>query len=327
MQLSSRGWNKILALVIVAGAVFVALAIFLYPKLVSKSPAQPSEEERADIVALVNGEEIGRDEFEARAAADEYFYTVISPLPEAEQATIRDRTLEEMIQEKLLTQFLSHQGLSVTDDEARQRIKEITVDTQFDGDWQLYEQELQEIYRTTLDEVIRTVRIDLLREKIAALRNAQHVFGIWVEKNQPQVIAYESMTPEQRAQLEGLNREKKEKAERAFARVQAGEDFAAIAREVSEHEVSAKNGGDLGEVVLPTDDASVLDVESFPFPVDVGFFDALRELGSGEAKLYEGFAGYFIIKIGEIQQAPLGTQSFEEWYAALRVQADVKTFL
>src|SRR3989344_282730 len=240
MQLSSRGWNKILALVIVAGAVFVALAIFLYPKLVSKSPAQPSEEERADIVALVNGEEI---------------------------------------------------------------------------------------YRTTLDEVIRTVRIDLLREKIAALRNAQHVFGIWVEKNQPQVIAYESMTPEQRAQLEGLNREKKEKAERAFARVQAGEDFAAIAREVSEHEVSAKNGGDLGEVVLPTDDASVLDVESFPFPVDVGFFDALRELGSGEAKLYEGFAGYFIIKIGEIQQVPLGTQSFEEWYAALRVQADVKTFL
>src|SRR3989344_2069252 len=245
--------NQVIALAIVSLAVLAAFAIFLYPKLVSGPLSKPPAPQESNVVAVVNGEEIMRGTFEARAVADEYFYTVISPLPEEERGNIRNQTLEGMIQEKLLTQVLGEQRIVVTDDEIRQRIQEITVDPRFHGDWDAYEAEIERTYRSTLHEVMRTMRIMILREKVAALTNQKHVFAIWVEKNQPQTLAYESMTPEQRAELEDLNRTKREKIEAALQRIQAGEYFAAVAREVSEHPPTAQNGGDLGMLAPPTD--------------------------------------------------------------------------
>ena len=104
------------------------------------------------------------------------------------------------------------------------------------------------------------------------------------------------------------------------------EDFAVVARAVSEHKESAQNGGDLGLLSLPTDIYSIWKPEDSPFPVDVGFFQALGELGAGEAKLYEGFIGYFIVKITGVQEGLVGTQSFDEWYQEFRARANVVMF-
>ena len=76
-------------------------------------------------MALVDGEKILKSDFEKRLAAQIYFYTTISPLPEEEISRLEERVREEMIQELLLTQLLAEHGITVTDEEVRQRIQEI----------------------------------------------------------------------------------------------------------------------------------------------------------------------------------------------------------
>lgn len=311
-------------LLISVGIAVLGAAIYYFSQ--GKAPGFIAPTSKADVAAEVNGEKILKKDLKRRAEVMRYFYTNISPLSENELAQLDNKVLEDFIQEKLLAQVLAQHGLAVSDDEVRQRIQELSVDREFGGDWAKYEQELKDSYHTTLEEVMRTVRLDILKEKSSQLKTKKHVFAIWVEKNVPQFVAYESMTGEMRAQHEKANQEKKQKAEAALARIRGGEDFVVVTRAVSEHKESVQNGGDLGLLALPTDIYSIWKPEDSPFPIDVGFFQALGELGAGEAKLYEGFTGYFIVKITEVQEGPVGIQSFDEWYQDFRARANVVMF-
>jgi len=302
-----------ITLVIVAG---IAAGVFVLVKKATTPPKPPA-------AATVNGEDILDSDFQTRLAAQTYFYTTISPLPEEELPGLKERVRENMIQELLLTQFLAENGITVTDEEVRQRIQEIAVDRMYEGDWAKYEEELKTIYRTTLEEVMRTYRLDILKEKTSQLKTQKRVSAIWIDKDELQFVSYESMDEKERTKHEEANRSKKEKAEEALRRIQSGEDFAKIAGELSEDEESKKNGGNLGFLFLDTymNPGAQPTLDSFPGKTPI--FSALDELGNGENKMYEIFTGYAMIKIAEIKEGPRGTQNFDDWYVSFRSRANI----
>ena len=102
---------------------------------------------------------------------------------------------------------------------SRDTYQEISVDQLFDGDWTKYEEELKTVYYTTLKEVMRTVRINILKEKTSLLKTKKHVLAIWIEKNEYQFASYETMSEEERSELEETNRPKKERAEDVLRRI------------------------------------------------------------------------------------------------------------
>jgi len=280
-----------------------------------------------EIVATVEGENVLKSDYETRLTAQKYFYTTFSKLPQEELAQIESKVLEEMIQEILLKNFLAKHGISVADEEVRQKIKEASVDKLFKGDWTVYESTLKAMYRTTLPEVMRTVRIELLKEKISNLKTEKHISAIWVSKEVLQFVSYDAMTNELRSELEKANKSKKEKAEELLQKVNNGEDFGGLARENSEDKESAGNGGDLGFLYEPKYINKTGQKTFDSFPDKSAILKAIKELDSGKIKMYETFIGYAVIKVSEVKEGPLGNQSFEEWYPGFREGSDVQIFL
>ncbi|HEX7456744.1 MAG TPA: peptidylprolyl isomerase [Candidatus Nanoarchaeia archaeon] len=275
------------------------------------------------IAAEVEGETIFQKDLDARVATQEYFYTNVAKLTQEEPMEIEDQVMEEMVQEILLRNLLAERGVTVTDSEVRQRIKETTVDRSFKGNWTAYENYLKSRYHTTLEEVMRTNRIELLKEKLGQLKTEKHILAIWVVKSEPQYISYAKMTDKQKSQHEKANKEKKEKANQVLQRVKNGEDFGKLAEQYSEDKKSAKNGGDLGFLHLPRSVEEAFQESLKSFPGEASVFIALEKLGVGEVKLYESFTGYTIVKVTEIKKGLIGDQSVDSWYKSYREKANV----
>ena len=280
-----------------------------------------------EVVAKVEGETILKEDYETRLAAQKYFYTNLARPIQEEAESIESVAMEEMIEEILLTNLLAERNIKVTDSEVRQRIKKTLVNSKFKGNWVAYEKSLKKEYRTTLEEVMRTTRIELLKEKVGQLKSTKHIFAAWIAKNEPQFMPYEVMTAEMRAAHKKANKAKKDKAEGFLQKVKSGEDFAGLAKQISEDTKSAKKGGDLGFLFLPrsADETSQESLNSFPGTTAV--LTALEKLGAGEIKLYEGLASYTVVKVVEVKEGLVGTQSVEDWYETYREEADVTIYL
>jgi parvulin-like peptidyl-prolyl isomerase len=280
-----------------------------------------------EIAAKVEGETILKEDYETRLAAQKYFYTSVAKLVQEEPESIESATIEEMIQEILLTNLLAEQDIKVTDSEVRQRIKKTVVNRKFKGNWTAYKKHLKKEYHTTLEEVMRTTRIELLKEKVGQLKTTKHIFAAWVAKNEPQMISYEAMTDKMEAAHKKANKAKKDKAEGFLQKVKSGEDFAGLAKQVSEDTKSAKKGGGLGFLFLPHSASETPQESLNSFPGSTAILTALENLGAGEIKLYEGFTGYTVVKVTEVKEGPVGTQSAEDWYKTFREKADVTIYL
>lgn len=108
---------------------------------------------------------------------------------------------------------------------------------------------------------------------------------------------------------EAANAVTKKKAEDALARVKAGEDFATVAKEVSQDPGSAANGGDLG---FFGKGKMVPEFENAAFALKVGEVSGLVKTPYG----------YHIIKVTEIKGAEIrashiliSTRDFNDWLA------------
>lgn len=165
--------NKKFLIIIGIFAVLVIFVFFFWQKGEPEPPPVPIEE----TVALVNGEKILKDDFERLLGAQEYYLTNIYPeiaqqtVPEDFFLYLRKVVLENLIQEALLTQYLEERGITISNEEARQYIKESIVDENWEGDWQAYEEALKTRYNNTIENVIQTVRRDLLFQKILEVEN------------------------------------------------------------------------------------------------------------------------------------------------------------
>lgn len=309
-----------IAAIIILVAVICA-GIFILIKKLAGPPPEP------EIAATVNGENVPYQDYKTRYEAQTYFYAEIDPRSPEELVQIQNQVIEDMVQEKLLTQELAKHDVEVTYEEVRQRIKDEVVDPYFhekEDPWQAYNDTLDAHYHTTLEEVTRTFRLELLRENLEHLATKKHAFGIWIYKNavagDPERRILEKMS------VEETNEPKKQIAEELFEKIKSGEDISMLAREFSEDEESATRGGDLGLIIYPTSEIVSYTVNTHVenFPGLWSLFRAVRDLNTGEIELYEQFNGYLIVKITDVIEGPIDPgQDFDKWYGSLRSKAEV----
>lgn len=200
--------------------------------------------------ARVNGVEIGA------AAVNEELAKITQDgarnIPEDRLAKIRQNIVNRLIEEELIRQEVERQGVQVTNEE---------VDAEFERYKGRFKSEEQfnnflKHGRTTVEEIRARL------ERSAALNRLLTKLGQLAVSDEDIQKAYESglkmyTEPEQlharhilvkvaeNAPADQIETAKKKAAE-ALKRLKKGEDFAAVAKEISDDAVSREKGGDLG---------------------------------------------------------------------------------
>lgn len=169
--------KKRLAFFLLFLAVVFLLSLFFFFTKSQKPPA--------NVAAVVNGTPILKSDQEKLSASQNYYFTKIFPTQTKENVSpefvesLNQTTLDFLILEKLLSQYLEQKGVTISDDEVRQKIQTDVVDPNFGGDWTKYEQSLT-ASATDLENQMHSFRRDLLIEKVIQLENIKpYDFDKW----------------------------------------------------------------------------------------------------------------------------------------------------
>ena len=163
-------WISLLVVAIVG----ISILIFKsYSPSTQKSlPSKISEKPKPAVPAVVNGQKISKEAYEARLKSQEYYYgdfyvkrsgnkppeELVNDLPRA--------TLENFIQEALLTQYLRRKNVTVSDQEVQDFIQKEIIDQSWEGNREKYEKDLRETFHTDITVIMQSVRRDLLIQKV-----------------------------------------------------------------------------------------------------------------------------------------------------------------
>lgn len=269
----------------------------------AQGPVKPLPAELPDVLARVNGEAVTRQELE------EYVQNlegrVGGPVPADQRDRIYRDVLDQLVGYKLLLQEATARKVVVPETEVDARIEQ--VKKQFPS---------EDLFMQTLIDrkmTVEQIKADA-RKEIAIGRLIDSAIAQKVAVKPEQVEAFYKDNPDQFKQPERVKAshilisvpenadaatraQAKTRAEQVLKDVQAGKDFAALARQHSQDPGSAVNGGDLGffqqgQMVGP-------------------FNDVAFSLKPGTtSNLVETQFGYHIIKVAEKQ--PERTVPFEE---------------
>lgn len=244
------------------------------------------------IVAVVNTEAVTSIEVEqrlARVQADARRGG--ATLPDTE--TLRQQVLDSLIDERVQITYARESGARVDEGEIDRAIANIAAQNQIsvpqlrdrlraEGlDYQRFRANLRDqmmVERVREREVVGRIRItDAEIDRLLEERRAKAGPANQINLAQILVTVPEGAAPEVVAQ-------RQQRIEQAAARVKAGEDFAAVAREVSE-DGNRANGGEMG----------LRPVERFP---DL-FVEAVKGLAVGEvtAQPLRSAAGFHLLKV------------------------------
>ncbi len=253
--------------------------------------------------ALVNGKAVSMSDFNAqvRIVQDSMVAQGVDPKTEDGKATIeqmRADILSQMIDIELMRQAALKEGIAVTEADVNTRMGEIKTDAGGDA---AFKKSLVDAKLTEAEFRTLIVRDQLIYERLYDK----------VAKALPQ-------TAEQvRARHILVDTEKS--ATDILARLKKGEDFAALAKQLSIDTQSKDSGGDLG---------------FFPRGVmDPAFEDAAFKLKLNEAGVAKTDYGYHVVQVlekdpnravgPEILQA-LGDQAINTYMETLRTQAKIE---
>ncbi len=279
-----------------------SLATELPPSI---SPAgSPSPE----VVALVNGQPISRQEFERQVARFEAAmigqgYDFSGPEGKQLDQQIRRQVLEAMIDEVLILQAAQAAGVAVTDDVVQQRIQN---DIAAVGS--------EEAFRTwlsqngmTLEEYQAMTRSAILTEEMVRR------LAVSLPQTLPQIHVRQILVATE-AEAQTLRQ-----------RLEAGADFAELARAHSLDESTRDQGGDLGFVPLG---------EGVLLPA---VEEAVKGLSAGQiAGPIPSPYGYYLVQVveeaaerevpAEMRQG-LTQAHFQKWVEELRSKAHIERYL
>ena len=163
---------------------------------------------------------------------------------------------------------------------------------------------------SVLDEYAFAGEIGVLSQPLYDENKGKSV-GYWI------VRVLERKEESKEAHVQAILLGSEEGAQSVRARLDAGEDFAVLAQELSQHGASKENGGDLG-VLTPSTTSSAID--EFVFHTELELSEPIRDDGVGT----EG--GYWLIKvlgvdddrqIEDEDRELLKERALREWVSAL----------
>lgn len=245
-----------------------------------------SDKVPADAVALVDGEEVAKADYDqVIAQAEKSYKNQKREFPKAgsqEFQTLRNQVVQFLVQREQFEQEAADMDVVVTDEQIDKRLEEIQKQY-FGGDKKKYEAQLKE--QGLNDKQVRAdIRHQIVSEKIfEQVTREVKVTDAEVEKYYNENKAQYSQ-PESR-EVRHILVKTKAKADDLYAQLQGGADFAALAKANSEDTGSKANGGKLtiskGQTVAPFDKTAFeLKVNELSKPVKTEFgFHIIEALG------------------------------------------------
>jgi foldase protein PrsA len=216
------------------------------------------EDVPADAVAIVDGEEVAKSDFDALInQAKQSYKNQKRDFPAAgsqEYQTLRNQAVQFLVQREQFEQEAADMDVEVTEKQIDARLEQIQKQY-FGGDKEKYEKQLKE--QGLSDRQVRNdIRAQLVSEKIfAQVTGDVKVTDAEVEKYYNENKAQYSQ-PESR-DVRHILVKTKAKADELKAQIDNGGDFAALAKQHSTDTGSKQNGGKLtisrGQTVAPFD--------------------------------------------------------------------------
>jgi parvulin-like peptidyl-prolyl isomerase len=294
------GWC-VFVLLMMAAAVAVGCAGEVVPSATTAPTATTVEE----LAAVVNGEPITLDAYQRQVAQVEAFFEQEGLDLETDEGRerltqARRQVLEQMIDQELIEQAAAEMGITISDAELEASIADIVDQS---GGEEEFNQSLQAT-GTTYDDFRQMLLDQLLSEAVYSAVTAS------ISPVAEQVHARHILLPT------------REMAEEVLARLQAGEDFAYLAREYSEDISSRETGGDMGffpRGVMPPE------VEDVAFSLEVGEV----------SEIVESQFGFHVLQVLEREEREIAVEVFEslrqqtfmQWLQERRESASIERFV
>lgn len=260
--------------------------------------AQPGQETQPEvIIATVNGQPIAMEAFQRELARYEAGYTSLG-WQVADPAAHKQQVLDLLIERELLRQLAAKQGVVVSDE---------TVDAEIDAMIQQKGQQYFDAWLSsnyyTLAEYREEIRLGLLAEQLKA----------------PVVASVPTATEQVRARHILVNTQTQ--AEQILARLQAGEDFGALAAAYSLDITTKNNGGDLGW--FPRGGLLVPEAEEAAFNMPPGQ-PAVVVISAWGAHVIQTLEVDPARQVGPETHVRLVQKAIDEWQSELRLGADIQ---
>jgi peptidyl-prolyl cis-trans isomerase C len=233
----------------------------------------------ADAVAVVDGTEIARSDYEALISQAKTSYASGKrEFPAAgsqEFQTLRNQIVQYLVQREQFEQEAEDLGVQVTEANVDARLEQI-VKQYFAGDEAKYEKQLAD-QGVSEAQMRGEVRAQIVSEKIFEqvtkdVKVTDADIESYYEQNEAQYSQPESRD------VRHILVKTKAKADELYAQLQDGADFAALAKQHSEDTGSKGNGGELtisrGQTVAPFDQTAFLleqNVISKPVKTEFGY--------------------------------------------------------
>jgi parvulin-like peptidyl-prolyl isomerase len=296
-----RSTWPVLVLLLMAAAVAAGCAGEVAPSATMEPTATTVEE----FAALVNGEPITFDAYQRQVAQVEAFFEEEGLDLESDEGQerltqARRQVLEQMIDQELIEQAAEEMGITISEEELEASIADIVVQS---GGEEEFNQSLQAT-GTTYDDFRQMLLDQLLSEAVYSAVTAS------IDSVAEQVHARHILLPT------------RERADEVLARLQAGEDFAYLAREYSEDISSRETGGDMGffpRGVMPPE------VEDVAFALEVGEI----------SEIVESQFGFHVLQVLEREEREIAVEVFEnlrqqtfmQWLQQQRESASIERFV
>ncbi len=214
----------------------LAAAVFLSTGIGCTSFKTPSE----DAIATVNGVEIKVKDFTVKLRNALNLLGNTSNVKEEDIYNIKREALDALIEEKIMLIRAEKLGLKVDDEELKKRVEEIKKDYTNENFAQVFGGEKVD-YKIWSEELRKRLLLEKLvdREVNSKITVTDEEIMAYYQANRNRYYSEETVHVAQ------IVVPTQEKADAVLKRLQAGEDFSTVAREISTGPESSK-GGDLG---------------------------------------------------------------------------------